>query len=70
MTVRTAPCTITRVVDGDTVIGTLHVWDHPKVDFVDVRFRLDGINCPESSTPEGPPAKAFTAVWLERSHAR
>jgi endonuclease YncB( thermonuclease family) len=64
MTVRTAPASITRVIDGDTLIATLHVWDHPRVDLTDTRFRLDGINSPEMSTPEGVIAKAFAERWL------
>ena len=49
---------VTRVVDGDTV--------HARVDLgcdvrIDLTIRLYGINAPELSTPEGPPARA----WLQ-----
>jgi endonuclease YncB( thermonuclease family) len=71
MAVRTAPVSPTRVIDGDTFVGTLHLWDHPKVDLVDTRFRLDGINCPEmrdkitgARVPEGLAAQDFVARWL------
>lgn len=64
MSVRTAPASVTRVIDGDTIVATLHVWDHPRVDLTDTRLRLDGINCPEMSTPEGVMAKSFTDRWL------
>lgn len=64
MTTRIAPASVTRVIDGDTFIGDLHLWDYPAVVLAGTRFRLDGINCPEMSTDAGPEAKQFTTRWL------
>lgn len=71
MAVRTAPASPSRVIDGDTFVGDLHVWDHPRIDLVAVRFRLDGINCPEmkdkttgAPIPEGRAALDFVSRWL------
>lgn len=61
MTTWTVPAIIIRVVDGDTVDAELdlgwHITFHSKI-------RLAGVNCPEMSTPEGVPARAFTINWL------
>jgi micrococcal nuclease len=48
--------------DGDTLtvdidLG-LFMWRRGQ------KVRLQGVNCPEMSTPEGQPAKDFTAAWL------
>jgi endonuclease YncB( thermonuclease family) len=71
MGVRTAPAYPTRVIDGDTFVGDLKVWDSPRLELVGVRFRLDGLNCPETKdketkqpNPAGLAALAFTARWL------
>lgn len=56
---------VLEVIDGDTLgfrvnLGfSSHLGDAEEDD--PIVFRLDGINCPESSTPEGVAAKAFTA---------
>lgn len=56
MPVWTVPATVTRVVDGDTLLADLdlgwHITYHAKI-------RLAGINCPERNTTAGSAALAF-----------
>ncbi len=46
--------TITRVVDGDTVRANVDLGCDVHINLT---LRLYGINAPEMSTPDGPPAK-------------
>jgi micrococcal nuclease len=62
---------VTNVVDGDTFDIRI-VQTDPRIIYEIERVRLADVNCPEMSTPEGPPAKNLTAaillnktVWLD-----
>jgi micrococcal nuclease len=63
----TVPATVTRVIDGDTLVCDLDlgwgIWVHER------RVRLAGVNCPEMDTPEGLAAKGFVEE-LVREHGR
>ena len=52
---------VVRVSDGDTFDLTLDLGFNLSLD---VRVRLAGIDCPESGTPEGAAARAYTDNWL------
>lgn len=57
----TVPCTLVRVIDGDTVIVRADLgW---RVE-IETAVRIDGINAPEHGTPEGDAATAFLAETL------
>lgn len=62
MTVWTVPASVTRVIDGDTIVASLDlgwgIWHK------DARIRLARINCPEMDTPEGVAARDFTVMHL------
>jgi micrococcal nuclease len=62
---------VTNVVDGDTFDLRIEKTD-PRIIYEIERVRLADVDSPEMSTPEGPPAKAFTTetllgqkVWLD-----
>ena len=57
--------TITRVVDGDSVIARLtrDVGFHGVLTF-EQRLRLNRINTPPASTDQGKAATAFTNAWV------
>lgn len=48
-----------RVIDGDTVVLSIDLgfWTHRRKKKDGVSYRLNRINAPEMSTPEGQPAK-------------
>lgn len=51
------------VVDGDTIkLTPVDLGYHVTVE--DITYRLARINCPESGTPEGAKATAYTMQWL------
>ena len=53
-----------RVIDGDTI--KLYV-DKGFDNYMILRVRLLGVNCPEIGTPGYKEAKAFTYDWMESS---
>ena len=62
---------VTNVVDGDTFDLRIEKTD-PRILYEIERVRLADVDSPEMSTPEGPPAKAYTnetllgqRVWLD-----
>lgn len=61
---RTYPCTLRRVVDGDTVYLNVDLGFRV---FGAFEFRLYGINCPEMNTPEGKAAKRFAEDWFAQN---
>lgn len=54
---------LVRVIDGDTYVLDIDLGFH-----ITVRetIRLYGIDCPESSTPEGQRAREFAQEWFRR----
>ncbi len=48
--------------DGDTLYVDVQL--HGTLWLVGEKMRVEKVNCPEMSTPEGPTAKAFTEAWL------
>lgn len=58
-------CTVTRVVDGDTVDVVTDVGFRI---LIGMRFRLAGINAPEMNTPAGPASKARLAELMPVGH--
>ena len=62
VTVWTVPATVTRVIDGDTIVADLDLgWG---VTMRDRHIRLAGLNCPEINTPEGVKARDFTRAKM------
>jgi len=57
---------VTKVVDGDTIDVQLQSHDS-RISEETIRVRLADLNSPEMSTPQGPPAKAYTTKWLQSS---
>jgi len=51
-----------RVVDGDTLEGDIDLGFN--VELKGVKVRLEGIDCPEKSTPEGITSRDFTSQWI------
>jgi micrococcal nuclease len=54
-------CSIAKVIDGDTVDVVI---DLGFCVSIQMRIRMNGINAPEMSTPEGKAAKAFLEGML------
>ena len=57
---------VTKVVDGDTIDVQLQSHDS-RISEETIRVRLADLDSPEMSTPQGPPAKAYTTKWLQSS---
>jgi endonuclease YncB( thermonuclease family) len=57
----TYPCTVDRVIDGDTIVVLADVGFRV---FMKQPIRVYGINAPETSTPEGKIAHAAVALRL------
>lgn len=57
----TVPATVTRVVDGDTLMLRLSLGWHI---YMDARCRLIGCNAPELGTEEGQAARAWVLALL------
>jgi len=55
---------VTKVVDGDTIDVQLQSHDS-RISEDTIRVRLADLDSPEMSTPQGPPAKAYTTKWLQ-----
>jgi micrococcal nuclease len=55
---------VTKVVDGDTIDVQLQSHDS-RISEDTIRVRLAALDASEMKTPQGPPAKAYTANWLQ-----
>ena len=55
---------IVRVIDGDTVVVDVQLFDDVWLKNANVRLR--GINCPELRTSEGKAAREFTIAWFAK----
>ncbi len=62
MSIRSYPCKVVRVVDGDTVVVAIDAGFRISVTHA---VRLSDVNAPEMSTPEGRPAKDFVTAWCD-----
>ncbi len=60
--VRTYPCCIVRVIDGDTIDVDV---DHGFGVFTRQRIRLAGVDCPEIGTPGGRAAREAVLTWAD-----